>query len=485
MRSAPIRIQPLSWLLLLLILWTVSGCELTEVENPNVTTEKFLESPQSASTWLNGARAEMASSIGVIVELTEITSDNYFNNRTLSSKVFDIPQIAYTDLDVNRLQTAVHNLRRTATFGIETVLPSDASSTSEQEAALTFYLGVAHLFAGEYFTGLPAEDEGPMLGPEDHFTRSVEAFTRVEERSSDPELTNAARLARARIAFHRGDIDALRTLAQAVLDEAPELNYRVAFDGVNGPTNNFQFFLYDSSQDEFAPLPRLDYLDPKYFSEDGAGQDQKPISLFKAEEAYLMLAEADLAEGDMPAAKSRLTDLVQALIPTRPIWTIDDSRETRSGGNRDDYPLSDSYQVKPSPDEAPVSGLVLDRQSGPISVPGVSGTSVTVGQINDASTTDELLTLIYLMRQEMFIAEGRRTVDLGIRYPVSEGEVRSNPNIAPDNPATAAQIPEFIPGDGLMDDFSVDENSEIVTIAVNMNRVLVDNKSSDLVLPLW
>jgi hypothetical protein len=141
--------------------------------------------------------------------------------------------------------------------------------------------------------------------------------------------------------------------------------------------------------------------------------------------------------------------------------------------------------VKPSPDEAPVSGLVLDRQSGPISVPGVSGTSVTVGQINDASTTDELLTLIYLMRQEMFIAEGRRTVDLGIRYPVSEGEVRSNPNIAPDNPATAAQIPEFIPGDGLMDDFSVDENSEIVTIAVNMNRVLVDNKSSDLVLPLW
>lgn len=33
------------------------------------------------------------------VELMEILSDNYFNNYTRSSKVFDIPRLLYTDAD--------------------------------------------------------------------------------------------------------------------------------------------------------------------------------------------------------------------------------------------------------------------------------------------------------------------------------------------------------------------------------------------------
>lgn len=463
----------------------LQGCDLTGVENPNVTNEKFLDSPQSAATWVNGARAQMASTLGVITELTEITSDNYFNNRTLSSKVFDLPQIVYTDLDVDRLQTAVQGLRRTAEFGLESVLTADRNSTGDQEAELYFYLGVAHLFAGEYFTGLPGEDLGPVLGPEEHFEEAQDAFDAVITLSEDTERIHAARLALARLAFHRGELSVLRSQAQAVIAATPALNYQVAFDGVNGPTNSLQFFLYDSSQDEFAPLPRLDFLDPKYFSEDGSGQDQKPISLFKVEEAYLMLAEADLVADDLPAARSRLIDLLQNVIADRPVWTIDDSRETRSGGNRDDYPLSSDFAVKASPDEPATGGLVLDRQNGPVSVPAVSGTSVTEAQINAASTVDELLEVVYLMRQEIFIGEGRRVVDLGIRYPVSENEVRANDMIDPDSPFTSARIPDFIPGNGTMDDFSTDAENKIVTLDVNMNSVLVERRSDDAVLPLW
>lgn len=468
-----------------LLVFALQGCGLDAIENPNVTEDKFVETPQATATWVNGARSEMASSLSVIVELAELTSDNYFNNRTLSSKVFDIPQIVHTDLDVNRLQTAVHNLRRTAEFGLNTVIPQDDSATDEHRAELYFYLGVSHLFAGEYFVGLPEESLGPVLEPEEHFSRALDAFDQASTHSGDSNLIQAANLAKARIAFHQGDVSVLLNQAEAIINAAPLLNYQVQYDGINGPANGFQTFLYNSSQDEFAPLPRLDFLDPKYYSEDGAGQDQKPISLFKIEEAYLMLAEADLAEGNLPGTRTRLKDLLTDVIANRPVASFDDSRETRSGGNRDDYPLSDTVQVRFAPGAPAVSGLILNRQDGPVQVPVVSGTSVTAQDIDHTTTEDELLELIYLMRQEIFISEGRRVIDLGIRYPVSEQEATSNDNIAPGNAYLQARIPNFIPLNMQMDDFAVNATQGIVTIDVNMNRVLVQNKTSDAVLPLW
>lgn len=463
----------------------MSSCGIEEVENPNVTTDRFTNSPQAASTWINGAKSEMASSLGIIVELTEITSDNYFNNRTLSSKVFDIPQIVNSDLDVDRLNTAIQNIRRTAEFGLETVLPSDPSSTTEDQAELIFFKGVAHLFSGEYFTGIPGENEGPILQTNDHFSRAVSAFEDVIELTNQNELINAAKLALARIAWHLNDIPTLRSNALEVIESDPLFNYQVEFDGENGPNNAFQFFIFDSSNDEFAPLPRLDFLDPKYFSEDGAGIDQKPISLFKSEEAYLMLAEAELVAGNISTAKSFLADLLENVIVNRPVFDVDDAAETRSGGNRDDYPLLDTFSIKFSPDEPAIDGLVLDRQSGPVEVPGVSGTSVTVQQIENATSIEELLEIILLMRQEIFISEGRRVVDLGIKYPVSDDEIKSNENIDINDPAGKAQIPEFIPLDKKMDDFINDEENQVITILVNMNKVLIQNRTSEFILPLW
>ncbi len=467
------------------VLCFIQGCDLYDVENPNVTTDKFVNSPQAASIWVNGTRAEMASTIGVIVELTELTSDNYYNNRTLSSKVFDIPQIASNDLDVNRIQSAVHALRRSAQFGLETVLPNDADSTPEHEAELRFYLGVAHLFSGEYFTALPVEALGAALTSDIHYGLAKTEFDKVIALNSTSNLVNAATLAKARIAYHENDVQTLQSLSTAIINQAPLFNYQVQFDGLNGPVNAFQNFLYDSSQDEFAPLPRLDFLDPKYFSEDGSGLDQKPISLFKIEEAYLMLAELDIVNQSLPAARTRLINLLDDVIANRPISTVNDSRETRSGGNRDDYPLSDTVQIRISPGGLLKSNLVLDRQAGDIQVPAVSGTSVTENDINNATTADELLELVFLMRQEIFISEGRRAVDLGIKYPVSDEEASNNTNIASNSTILDAVVPGFIPLDSSMDDFTVDQVQGIITISVNMNKILIDNKTSALVLPLW
>lgn len=469
----------------ILVTSLLMGCGLDAVQNPNVTTDNFVDSPGAAKTWVNGARVEMANSVGTISELTELTSDNYYNNRTLTSTVFDIPQILYSDQDVNRLQTVVQELRLTANFGLERVLPNDPDATQEQESELYFYLGVSHLFAGEYFVGLPAEDLGPVVESDEQYSKALDAFNEVLNLSNNADMIEAANLARARIAYYRNDIGTLRTIAEDVISVSPMLNYQIEFDGERGVNNSFQNYLFDSSQDEFAPLPRLDFLDPKYYSDDGAGQDQKPISLFKVEEAYLMLAEVDLAQNDLSAARNRLIMLLDDVIANRPVNVFNDSRETRSGGNRGDYPLSDTVRVQFSSGSDPISGLILDRQAGDISVPAVSGTSITATDINTASSVDELLQLLYRMRQEIFIGEGRRVVDLGIRYPVSEQEQKNNPNITANSPYMQAQIPAFIPGNKEMDDFSVNQSEGVVTVRFNMNSVLVQNKASDVILPLW
>ena len=433
------------------------------------------------ASWLEGVRRQMANTINPIVELTELTSDNYYNNRTLSSKVFDLPQIAIEDIDVLRLQTEIHSLRRMAEYGLEEVAAADTRTTDDNLAELHFYKAVAELYSGEYFVGLPADNVGAVLTPDQHFASAIQDFEQVITLTSQPVFRLASRLALARIAYHQGDVNKALNEAEAVIQEAPELNFAVTFDGVNGPSNQFQFFLFDSSNDEFAPLPRLDFLDPKYFSIGNPSLDQKPISIFKSEEAYFIKAEAQIAQANIGDAQQTLKDLLTDVIANRPVVALDDSRETRSGGNRADYPLTADVAVKFSPDADPIEGLILDRQAGDIMVPLVSGTQVTAADIDAATTEDALLELLYLMRQEVFLAEGRRLVDLGIKYPVAENEANGNANVTQD--VLEAQIPGFIPLNGEMDDFVYDVDNQIVTIDVNMNRVLVTNKTSPFVLP--
>lgn len=463
-------------------LLSLTACQLADVENPNVSTDTFLNTPQASASWVNGSRRQLALTTNQIIEFAELVSDNYFNNRTLSSKVFDIPQITIIDPDVNNIQASIHQLRASAEFGLAEVLGNDDRSTDEDAAQLLFNLGMAYLYGGEYFVGLPIETTGPVLSAGELLALARQAFTDAQSRTADATLEAACTLALARIAYNLGDRAAAVVAAQATIDQAPLLNYQVFFDGLNGVDNEFQFYLFDSSNDEFAPLPRLDFLDPKYFNLGNASQEQQPVSLFKVEEAYLILAEAQIAQGELATAQQTLTDLLNNVIAQRPQITFDDSREVRGGGNRSDYPLTADVQVKASPDAPAQSGLILDRQAGEITIAQVSGTSVTATQINEAADADALLVILYLMRQEIFIAEGRRMVDLGIKYPISETELLNNPNSIPAN-FQNAQIPDFIPGSFGMDDFVNDTASGIVTIQFDMNQILVANKASDLVVP--
>jgi hypothetical protein len=105
------------------------------------------------------------------------------------------------------------------------------------------------------------------------------------------------------------------------------------------------------------------------------------------------------------------------------------------------------------------------------------------------ATDDELWHAFHLARQEILFLEGRRMSDLGIRLPIMLREIDGNPTITMGDPGTVALVPAHIPsGDG-MDLYTPftpydgdDEDATLVTteitIDVDMNRVLADNRVS-------
>ena len=283
---------------------------------------------------------------------------------------------------------------------------------------------------------------------------------------------------KARVYHRLGDRESASAEAVEALGLSADFVRQVEFDGDNAVNNPIQEAVWGTW---FQPLPRLDFLDPKYFQL--SATEQRPINIAKAEENYLILAEASLAAMDEAGAKDYMRQLL-ALVKSRPVQDgINDQLEGRFNGGFKHYPDSPEYRVAASEGDPFREGLVLDRRKPAlVSIPYISGTSVTEEMIDNVSGIDGTLELLYLMRQEIFFAEGRRVADLGIRLPVCEVEAASNPSAAG---YIDAVIPPFIPLDQGMDDFAMDEDTKEVTIKYNMNRIIVENKSSEYVAPFF
>ncbi|MBW3534142.1 MAG: hypothetical protein KY453_02820 [Gemmatimonadetes bacterium] len=462
----------------------LTGCDFldpTGVNNPTVTEETFLNTPNAAASWARGVERQLAATLNQVVMGTEVVSDNLFNNRTLFSKVFDIPQLDASDFDVTNIQEAVHRLRAMADQGLTVVVPADDAATQEVRARLHFHRGFGYLLSAELFVGLPAEAGGPVADPAQLLDLAVQDFESARSASSDPEMEVAALMAIARAHYAAGERAQAVAAAEQVKAMDADFVRWVEYDNVDGPGNTMQFAIFDSGQDEFQPLPRMDFLFPKYYSETAG--DQSPIALLKAEEAYLILAEAALAQGDLAGARAELVELLD-LVASRPTSTIDDRGQLRGRqGGTWIYPNTSDVLVAASPDAEPRAGLVLTRTEAAVEVPTVSGTSVTEAMLDAATTEEELLYLLYLMRQEIFVVEGRRMTDLGIRYPVALDEALTNPSIDENDPALQARIPSFIPLDYGLDAFTYEDGDLLAVIQNDMNRRLVENRGSDAVLP--
>lgn len=457
----------------------LTGCDLVEpdeIVNPNVDEKTFLDSDNPMETWLNGTEKQLALDMSDFVELMEILSDNYFNNYTRSSKVFDIPQLLYTDADVTKLQRHVGELREMADYGLTTVAAADKNTTSADRFRLLCVKAYSFVLAGDFFRALPMENRGEA---QEWNAQMAQALTILDEalplaQSADDRAFVHTLAARA--AYRLGERDKSVSHAQQALKESATLCRQVQFDSKNGVLNTAQEAIWS---DWFQPLPRLDFLDPKYFQM--SSTDQCPITIAKAEENHLILAEAALSTGRLDEAKTHLRNLLQ-LVKSRPVQEgINDQLEGRYNGGLKSFPNEPDLLVQASPNDSLRAGLIIDRRPPfLISVPYISGTSVTEAMIDGLTDHDSALELVYLMRQEVFFAEGRRVADLGIRLPLCEVEAanQSNPQAY-----TEAWIPSFVPQNYGLDDFTMDAAARTVTIRYNMNRIIAEHAKEKDVAP--
>lgn len=472
---------------LALIAGSFVACEAPEdffePRNPDLAVDAVLGTVNSSTRLINGCERQLALAYQEILPIAEIASDNYQNTQTFFNQFLDGLNIDFTDNDLNDTAFDIQRLRALANLGINDIGPGDETTTPDQTATFFFFRGISQLLAGSYFQSLPVEANGVLGTQAELYALAIADFDTALGSATNPATINSIVLARARAKRASGDCSGAVDDAQTVLDSDPSFVRFVQFDAVNGPANTLQDALFDRGTfDDLQPLPTLDFLDPKYNNILTPGTDFD-VAYLKAEEAHLIIAEALLASGDVDGAKTVMAELV-ALVDTRSVAIFSDANEQRDQSNPGARPDTSSVVVSAGPNRPFRSGLVLDRKTADVSIPVISGTSVRGTYLTDLEGVEATLEALYLMRQEIFIAEGRRVIDLGIAFVPSENELLLNDNVDVDD--VTATLPAFIEANkDNMDAFTYDAAAGQATVTVNFNELIVQNRTSSDVAPCF
>ncbi len=473
--------------LLALSLAGAQGCDFldpTEVENPRTTEEDLAQAQEPTKALLPGLRAQFARALNALVTVAEVVSDNYSIQGTGIAKDFDEPAAVSPTLmngtGVTGPYWNLQELRALSEFVIDDIIPGDTTAEPADLAEAAYYRGMAYLMLAENFTGAPLERDEPALPRTELLAIAVSALqaSLAASASGDFALPAHAALARAhRIGGREAEAEAS---ALAVLTADADFMLVQGFDASsvdNGPHN----FLVQRALQEMQPLPRLDFLDPKYTTEASG------IPVAKAEEMHLIVAEVAMARGNWAAARDRIALAIE-LARSRPLESFNDN-DLRRNADLTIRPRHTEIQVRASPTSPFRAGLVLDRP-GTIQTPRISNTSLRADSIRAIAVTaqEDLLHALYLARQEILFLEGRRLSDLGIALPMMLREIDSNAAISDGDLGTIGSVPAYIPQRDEMDRFSPSSpytgsnppvlQTDRITIVVDMNRVLAQNRVS-------
>ena len=468
----------------LLAVLTVAACDAidpTQVSNPTTTDDDLAEATNPTEALLPGLRAQFARMINAYV-VAEVITDNYSIHGTGIIVDMDEPHEVTSDL-VNSTGTSasgvywnVQELRALADFVIDEIAPNDPGAPPALVAEAHYYRGMAFLTMGEVFSNVPHEEDG---SPQPSGTALTRAVADLQAATGFGPQANAA-LARA----HRllGDAGAAASAASAVLGADPDFLFAPSYDE-QFLTNTPVAFLVLRALQEMQPLPRLDFLDPKYTERDS------PIPIAKAEEMHLILAEAALASGNVGEARSHLASAV-TVAKGRGMVSFDDIDERRNA-DLSLRPRSSEILIRADADSPYRGGLVLNRPSDGLEIPYISGTSLSADSVAGLGSANEVWHALWLARQEILLLEGRRLADLGIKLPMMLREIDQNDNINEGDPGTVPVVPAYIPQNPryAMDIYSpldlydgVDPGAPLVknevTMHVDMNRILVANNAS-------
>lgn len=478
-KGHPRAFQPPTMIMLVLAITILSSCELidpTEVRNPQVTDESLIGQAGSLQAALQGVRNEFTNVTENIAYFTDVVSDNYDNVATFISPNADNPRaITYSDLTLPGVYTPHQNLRAYATFAIEKVAPGDPDQTgaAARIGELRFYRGMATLRLGENFAFAPlAEDASPSTSAE-IIDAAITDLTAALGSSASATIRNAAQFALARAYHARGNKAQAVSAANAALGLSSTYVFSASFDAATN-TNVAWNFVVSRALNDMQPLARLDFLDPKYTDATGIS----PIAVLKAEEMYLILAEAAISDNNLAGAKTQMKNAIALALSTAGGRTVVNFRDVDPRTNR---ARTDATLVKADADAVPRPGLVRARGGATIPIKQISNTSISDADVDLLVTVTDHLWMLHLLRQEIFFLEGRRMSDLGIRLPVSTRDLETNPTMSKTGPGSTVVVPAYIPTGSTMDNFTLAGTT--ATILHDMNKVLANNKVARFTIP--
>ncbi len=473
-RTGPVMVATL---LLTVLLAGCDTLDFTEVTNPNTTTDDLARAAEPTRALLPGVRAQMARGVRAVVQTTDMVSDNFeiaFTNvgGELSDPYALNPEgPSFNSTGAIGAYWNLQELRALGDFLIDSIAPQDENSTDQQLAEARFYRGMAFLMQGENFVGVPTgADRDPAPAAEllalalDDFTATTNL---VDPAGAPAGLPVAALAALARTHRALGNAGEARTFAQQALAQDPDFVWLQGYAAseIENP--------FPNDTRAFQPLPRLDFLDPKYVERDS------PIPVVKAEEMHLILAEVAMSEGDYATAAEEIRSAI-LLAETRPRTSFTD-QDNRGNPDLTIRPRDAAILVRADADSPYRAGLVLTRP-GSVTVPAISGTSLDADSVAALAAPEDVRHAFWLARQEMLFLEGRRLHDLGVLMPVMQREIDASPAISNGDAETRPVIPSYIPED-VMDGFLprspyLDERNggelatDQITIEVDMNRIL-------------
>ncbi|MGH7477027.1 MAG: hypothetical protein ACRELD_12105 [Longimicrobiales bacterium] len=467
----------------------LAGCEFldpTEVENPRTTVEDLADAEQPTAALLPGVRAQFARALNGVVSTTENVSDNYSVHGTGILKEHDEPR-AVTPVVMNSTGDAsgsaywnLQELRAFSEFVLDDIVPNDTTAQAEHVAEIQFYRALAYLMLAENFVAVPLEPDGAPVPADQLLETAIAGLNASLQTAPAGELATAVRAALARA--YRVDGDAAQAgnnASAALVDDGPFV-FAQDYDATS-IDNTPHDFLVQRALQEMQPLPRLDFLDPKFTSEEAA------IPFAKAEEMHLILAEIALEAGDLGGARNQIAAAVE-LAQGRPTETFSDN-DLRKNGDLTIRPRHAEFLVAACP-TCPFRADLVRTRPGPVPVPVITGTSLNADSVRALASEMEVRHALHLARQEMLLLEGRRMSDLGIRLPMMLREIDANLNIADGDLGTEPLVPAYIPPRDDMDLFdpqspytdpSTGDNPVSparVTMLVDMNQVLAEQRVS-------
>ena len=458
----------------------------TDVENPRTTGEDLAQAEEPTAALIPGVAAQFARLLEATVVATECASDNYAIMGTGLDNSWDYPEditplVANSTGRVTGAYWNAQELKALASFVIDDIIPDDATATPEDIAWTYYFRGMAYLHLGENFSYAPVVEDGEPVSASQLLELAVSDLSQAAAGGGDVLLPAQAAMARAYRWLGQGP--AAQAAANQVLSGDQEFLFYQDYD----PTsidNTPHLYLVTRALQEMQPLPRLDYLDPKYLSYDAG------ILVAKAEEMHLILAEIALAGADYSTAKDHLVDAI-LLAASRPTEVFVDG-DARNNVDLSIRPRDPEILVRADADSPYRAGLVQGRFDGSegraTTQYVVSGTSLDADSVALLPDSDPsaIWHAFYLARQEILFLEGRRMADLGIRLPMMRREVDQNPNIEFGDPGTESLVPSYIPPFNQMDLFTpASPYGELdvlitteVTITHDMNKILAQNNVS-------